>query len=388
MKKASITLLLIALISNACQTIPVTTPGSAPGVEIITPTSPLTDTPTVQPIATLPGTSVAESPNSVIAFYSDRDGNPEIYSIHPDGSGLLRLTDDPGFDDSPAISPDGTRIAFLTARHDPNPRFPNLKYELYIMELDGSNPHRLTTSEAAEDHPAWSPDGSWILFDADYDADGFAEIYTIQPDGSNLTRLTSNAANDQFADWSPDGSQIAFSSDRNGNCDIFVMNTDGSNQRPLTDSPDWELFPAWSPDGTRIAFNGLVPNSRNTDVFVMNADGSNVRQLTDSPRFDENPTWSPDTGQIAFQTDRDGNFEIYLMNADGTDQHALAPHIGGEFWPSWGVAKAPTLTFRQSDQEFTARETFQAGLGDLDMFDGSLINKPPIWFNLVIDRDS
>ncbi|MFZ5879871.1 MAG: hypothetical protein ACOY0R_10920, partial [Chloroflexota bacterium] len=69
---------------------------------------------------------------------------------------------------------------------------------------------------------------------------------------------------------------------------------------------------------------------------VMNADGSDARQLTDTPRFDENPAWSPDGSQIAFQTERDGNFEIYVMNADGTDQHPFAPHSRGELWPSWG----------------------------------------------------
>lgn len=291
-----------------------------------------TDTPTLEP------ESGSGAPG-LLAFYSDRDGNPEIYVMNADGSGLARLTNDPGFDDSPALSPDGRQIAFLTARHDPNPKFPDLKYELYVMDVDGSNLLRLTTTDGAEDHPAWSPNGKWISFDADYDGDGFYEIYSVQPDGSNLNRLTSGSYNDQFADWSPDGKQIAFSSDRNGNWDIFVMNVDGSNQRAITHSPNWELFPAWSPDGSRIAFNGLAPRSRNTDVYVMNQDGSEVRQLTSTTRFDENPVWSPDGRLIAFQTERDGNFELYSMNADGSNPRPLNAHPSEELWPSWGTVK-------------------------------------------------
>ncbi len=376
MRKTFVTLLLNLLISNACQATPAT----------VSPTTFSSTSPS--DTSSLSNPPVTGIQGGVIAFYSDRDGNPEIYTIRSDGSGITRLTNDPGFDDSPAISPDGTRIAFLTARHDPNPHFPNLKYELYVIDLNDRNSRRLTTTETAEDHPAWSPDGSRIIFDADYDGDGFSEIYTIQSDGSDLIRLTSNAANDQFADWSPDGTQIAFASNRNGNWDIFVMNADGSDQHPLTDSPAWELFPAWSPDGTQIAFNGLVPNSRNTDVFLMNTDGSNVHQLTDSPRFDENPAWSPDGSQIAFQTERGGNFEIYIMNADGSDQHPLAPHASGDLWPSWGISGSSQLAFKQSNQQFTARETFQAGVGDLDgdgdldaVFANPQQNKSQVWLN-------
>ena len=292
--------------------------------------------------------------------------------MNADGSGLMRLTNDPGFDDSPAISPDGRQIVFLTARHDPQPKFPNLMYEIYTMDIDGSNVKRLTNTEAGEDHPSWSPDGSQILFDADYDGDGFYEIYGMDQDGTNVTRLTTNAANDQFADWSPDGSQISFASDRTGNWDIFVMDADGSNQQALTDDLDWELFPAWSPDGSQIAFTGLVPNSRNTDVFVMNADGTSVRQLTDRPGFDENPDFSPGGDQIAFQTNRDGNFEIYLMNLDGSGQNPLFEESSDELWPSWGMPGLPPATslpegsFIQSDQVLGLAETVQAGLGDLD----------------------
>ena len=314
-------------------------------------------------------TEVMDVPASgVIAFYSDRDGNPEIYTMNADGSGLMRLTNDLGFDDSPAISPDGRQIVFLTARHDPQPRFPNLKYEIYTMDINGSNLKRLTNNEAGEDHPSWSPNGNKILFDADYDEDGFFEIYSMDQDGTNLTRLTTNAANDQFADWSPDGLQISFASDRNGNWDIFVMDADGSDQQALTSDPDWELFPTWSPDGGQIAFTGLAPNSRNTDVFLMNADGTDVHQLTDSPGFDENPVFSPDGAQIAFQTQRDGNFEIYLMNPDGNGQHPLLKDPSDELWPSWSmpISSIPGISFMESDQDLGLAETVQAGLGDLD----------------------
>ena len=278
----------------------------------------------------------------MIAFYSDpRRQSGNIYHECRRRHAVTRLTDDPAFDDSPAISPDGSQVAFLTARHDPLSRFPNLNYEIYLVDSDGSNLRRLTTTDAAEDHPSWSPDGSKIMFDADYDADGFYEIYHIQPDGANLVRLTESQSNDQFADWSPDGTHIAFSSARNGNWDIFVMNADGSDPQPLTSTSDWEVFPAWSPDGTQIAFTGLIPNSRNTDVYVMNADGSNLRQLTDIPGFDENPVWSPDGSQIAFQTSRDGDFEIYLMNSDGSHQRPAAAHPADELWPSWRSPSIP-----------------------------------------------
>lgn len=274
-------------------------------------------------------------PADLVFFYSARDRNIDIYSYNRTTGETKQLTDHPAFDDSPEVSPDGQQVVFLSARHDEDPQFPNLQYELYIMDIHGGNLQRLTNTESGEDHPAWSPDGSKIIFDADYDNDGFYEIYTIHPDGSNLQRLTHNAANDQFADWSPDGSQIAFSSDRNGNWDLFVMDSNGENQRQLTETSDWELFPAWSPDGSQIAFNGLVPGSRNTDVAIVDLASGSIQLLTTANGFDENPVWSSDGKQIAFQTNRDGNFEIYLMNADGSNQQPLFSSPSDELWPSW-----------------------------------------------------
>jgi len=99
------------------------------------------------------------------------------------------------------------------------------------------------------------------------------------------------------------------------------------------------MFPAWSPDGTRIAFFACDPRCRprRQDIFVMNADGSGVHPLTDTPNIvDEDPAWSVDGEQIVFQSDRDGNFEIYVMAANGGSQRRLTQFDGGDFWPSWG----------------------------------------------------
>ena len=109
---------------------------SVTSIATISPTATPTPTQTAVPPTsptpqedTAPPADGAPSTGGTIAFYSDRDGNPEIYTMNADGSGAVRLTNDPAFDDSPAISPDGTQIAFLTARHDPSPSFPDLKYE-------------------------------------------------------------------------------------------------------------------------------------------------------------------------------------------------------------------------------------------------------------------
>ena len=93
-----------------------------------------------------------------IAFVSSRDGNPEIYTVNPDGTNLTRLTNDPAVDEEPAWSPDGKRIAFVSNRSGNS--------ELYVMNADGSNVVRRTFSGGFPENPAWSPDGTKIAYSA------------------------------------------------------------------------------------------------------------------------------------------------------------------------------------------------------------------------------
>ena len=113
------------------------------------------------------------------------------------------------------------------------------------MNADGSNQTRLTNNTAFDDGPSFSPDGSKIAFVSA--RDGGDEIYIMNADGSNQTRLTNNSplVTDFYPSFGPDGSKIAFSSDRDGNFEIYVMNADGSNQTPLSNNPATDFSPSF-----------------------------------------------------------------------------------------------------------------------------------------------
>jgi len=149
------------------------------------------------------------------------------------------LTDNPGFDDSPAWSPDGTRIAFFSGIDGVN--------GLYIMNSDGTALHQVSNTDPTDTDPSWSPDGSRLAFQSSRGGGGW-EIYTMGVDGSDLRRLTStaNAVSDFHPAWSPDGSRIVFSSDRTGALVLHTMAIDGSNVTALGGAGSPAQNPSWS----------------------------------------------------------------------------------------------------------------------------------------------
>jgi len=141
--------------------------------------------------------------------------------------------------------------------------------------------------------------------------------------------LTNNPAQDEWPAWSPDGSKILFLSASDGRGEIYVMNADGSGVTQLT-TMGTAFDPAWSPDGTKIAFDD------GNEIYVINADGSGLRNITNDPaHFDGTPVWSPDGSKIAFESNRDGNAEVYVMNADGSALHNLTNNPAIDFAPAW-----------------------------------------------------
>ena len=114
------------------------------------------------------------------------------------------------------------------------------------MDADGGNQQRLTENRKNDRSPAWSPDGTRIVFSADRKGDFVNnEIYVMDADGGNLQRLTENRDDDGAPSWSPNGERIVFVSDRDGNDEIYVMDTDGGNLQNLTNNPGGDFGPAW-----------------------------------------------------------------------------------------------------------------------------------------------
>ncbi len=155
------------------------------------------------------------------------------------------------------------------------------------------------------------PQPCMIAFDSD--RDGNREVYLMGPDGAGLVNLSNDPAEDRNPSWSPDGSQIAYAAGG----DLFVINADGSGSSTnLTNSEEKDIRPDWSPDSRQIVW--LSGSEGNWNIFVMNADGSNVRQLTEDGKVSD-AVWTVD-GQIFTHWDHPeaGCFNC-VMNADGSN---------------------------------------------------------------------
>ncbi|HEX8424060.1 MAG TPA: hypothetical protein VF634_11640, partial [Pyrinomonadaceae bacterium] len=183
------------------------------------------------------------------------------------------------------------------------------------------------------------------------DGDG-EEIWVMNADGTNQVKVTDVPGSQNLQpDWSPDGSKIAFLSNRISpyNFELYVMSVDGTNQTRLTFNDALvgahnDYYPEWSPDGTKIAFVYDGGNTAHTDqIHVMNADGSGRVNLSNNTAYEYNPAWSPDGSQLVFMSNRDGNFELYVMNANGTNQTRLTFNAGdgidantaNDYFPDW-----------------------------------------------------
>ena len=252
-----------------------------------------------------------------IVFRSDRDGDFEIYVMDADGSNQTRLTDNPAADNNPDWSPDGSKIAFSSDRNGNN--------EIYVMDTDGTNQVNLTNNSGGDWGPSWSPDGSRISFHSL--RDGNREVYIMNADGSGQTNLSQDPGEDKYSSWG--GSKIVFSSFNAGDNDIYIMDTEGVGRTNLTNNGIGESNPFWSPDGTKIGFN------RSSNIWKMNSDGTGETQLT-SASNDLWASWSPDGSKIAFSRVVGGKYDIFVMDADGTNQTNLTNDSGSlDYWPSW-----------------------------------------------------
>ena len=313
-----------------------------------------------------------------IVFVSDRDSpeagfaepNFEIYVMNADSTNQTRLTDSLGPDIQPAWSPDGTKIAFVSARDD--------SANIYVMDADGSNQTRLTNMRAANNLPTWSPDGQHIAFIIPrrhiYHTH---EIHVMNADGSDLTTLTTEATPETFIAWSPDSKRLAYVTwaqnpdNYRETHTLFTINRDGSNPTMVFESIRASIdYPVWMPEGHHLS---LAFFHRGQPVAL---DGDTTVPLSDLGFIGCTQHWSPDGKLIAFEHGgcsdpgvlpnfaftrylRSLNYttyaSIYLTNADGTGLQRLTDNESNNFHATFSPAngRPPSIWSKDSKQLLT-----------------------------------
>jgi tetratricopeptide (TPR) repeat protein len=296
----------------------VATATSTPVVIFVTATPlPVTPTPAETPTP-MPTPTVALA--GKIAFTLWDGARYSVWVANVDGSGQNRII---WAMRQPAFSPDGSKIAVNGEAPD--------HMNLHVANADGSNLIEVTTN-FEDSRPSWSPDGNRIVFDSNRHGDRRWRIYILE----DVTERTESdplrsPVGDTFGRdpcWMPDGRIVYRGCDYwagGANCGLYIVLPDGSAipTRLTTDSSD--MAPA--AHGNKVAFMSI--RDGNWDIYSINTDGSDLKHLSNNSANDGLPTFSPNGQFIAFVSDEGGKWAVWAMNADGSDRHKLFDLNGG-----------------------------------------------------------
>ena len=204
----------------------------------------------------------------------DFDPHMELYTIRPDGTGLKRLTNSPGYDAEGSYSPDGKQIVFTSSRGE--------SPDIFIMDADGSHVRQLTNTPGYDGGPFFSPDGKWVIFRSDRDKEHMLQLFAISVDGKREVQLTKNL---DEVNWCPyfhpsmkyliwAGANYS-QGPRGANFDLFTMDLDFSSGVPkagtvtrITDHKAADILPVFSPDGTKLMWTSTRTADGSSQLWI------------------------------------------------------------------------------------------------------------------------
>lgn len=225
------------------------------------------------------------TPDSDLLFVSDRELQPEIYRYHFETGVQENLTQNSAYDNNPALSPDGQKMAFVSLRGGDR--------DIYVLDLNCSDecaPRNLTQHFSDDISPIWSPDGKWIAFISDrtwnYD------LFVMDAEGNHQRNLTHSHGEELFPVWSPDSRLIAFMSDRPGNYEIYTVDIFNRRISNITNDLASDISQLWSPDGQRIVFLSNRAG-KGYDIYQIDSNGLNLRRITHNLLLGRLSEWRP-----------------------------------------------------------------------------------------------
>lgn len=264
-----------------------------------------------------------------ILFVSDADGNREIYYMNLDTKVAENITNNPGDDMNPQVSPNGKTIVFYSNRDGNN--------EIYEMNLETRAVTQLTSNKADNYDPSYSPDGKTIVFKSTVD-DKNGDIFVMNNDGTRKINLTPQRTTTE--EWDPtfsrDGKKIIFVVRTNKDHrtdELYIMDADGGNPTKLTSNTFSDWYPSVSSADGSIVYISKANAAAEDDIYTNFFDGTKSTRLTNRPGNDADPSWDFSGKKIIYINDIDGNYDIYIMNADGSSRERLTETENDELSP-------------------------------------------------------
>lgn len=276
----------------------------------------------------------AQEPKGSIIYNSKQDGNFEVYTMNPDGSNPKNISNHPKTDYAFCWSKKRNAIYFYSNR-DGND-------EIYKMNTDGSVIENISNHSASDRVPEVSKNGKWLAFQSNRDEKS-GEIYLMNLESKNTIRLTNNDLYEESPCFSSNGKKILFTrqiSEKKdtvevNNGEIFILDLKTKKEIRLTHKDGFDSGAKFSPNQKQIAFYGKDEITGNYDIFLMNADGTNITNLINDALEDYSPTWSPDGNWLAFTRGNAENYDVWIINIHTKELRRLTTQPKRDESPFW-----------------------------------------------------
>ena len=252
----------------------------------------------------------------------------DIVIMDYDGYGVRPLVADGALNLAPALSPNGTLLAYTSYRSG----VPNL----YVRNLLTGAEDRVTPGPGLAMAGSWSPDGHYLALS--YTVDGNSEIFLYDTKSKQMKRVTNDWGIDVSPSFAPDGKRLVFVSDRSGSPQVYVTDVGGGGAVRLTYEGRYNTAPAWSPRDDTIVFVGRAEGDRSLGVYTIRVDGSRQQRLSEGGGNPDGAIWAPNGRFVMYTSTQGGSWQRYMMREDGQANHLL-PASGPACLTSQWVAR-------------------------------------------------